>query len=278
VGGVALLVCGLMAVVGACPVNVDFTGGNAAPDFVAECGNGQQVWSASSSSTNDTCTAQTAGATDDNPSVVDAVTATGSLNSTLDRRPRSTCSLAGSSCGDQQNTHVTINPGTLTITTPYTASNPLVLPAMTLSTDGTYLQASATFPNSANSAAQQIEVTSTLTPAYAWTLSVAATHLTDGTGGTIPSSGLGLTGGKLLDPGPGAGEFSGSVTFTNLTAENPNPADNPPGAIGLSTTPQNWAKATATDGTAEMDGILTLLAPTSTPAGTYSGTISLSVS
>ncbi len=201
-----------------------------------------------------------------------------SVDRKVDRQPISPCSLTGSSCTDQQNTQVTVNPGTLTITTPYTASHPFVLSAMTLSADGTYLQTSASFPKSANSGAQQIDVTSTLAPASAWTVSVAATNLTDGTGGTIPSSCLGLTSGDLPDPGPDAGEFPGTVTFTNVTAENPNPADNPPGAIGLSITPQTWAKATAADGTAIRDGTLTLLAPTSTPAGTYGGTISFSVS
>ena len=207
-----------------------------------------------------------------NPSSVDIVTATRSVNSMVDWQPLSPCSLTGSSCSDQQNTQAAINPGTLTITTPYTASNPFVLPAMTLSADGTYFETSVTFPNPASSAVDQIDVTSTLAPALGWTLSVAATNLTNGTGGIISSSGLGLTNGDLLDPGPGTAEYPGTVTFTNLTAENPNPSDNPPGAIGLSTTPRNWATATAADGTTVMDGTLTLLAPTSTPTGSYSGT------
>ena len=196
----------------------------------------------------------------------------------VDWQPTSPCSLTGSNCSDQQNTVVTLSPGTLTLTTPYTASNPFVLPPMTLSADGTYLQTSATFPSAASSPAQQINVTSTLAPASPWTLSVAATNLTNGTGGTISSSGLGLTSGELLDPGPGNGDYPGTVTFTNLTAQNPNPFDNSPGDVGLSATPHSWAVSTAADGTAVMDGTLTLLAPTSTPAGAYSGTISFSVS
>ena len=69
-GGVVLLVSGLLATVGAIPAAASFSGGNGALDFVADCGNGQQVWSVSSSSTNNTCssyTAQTAGATDATP-------------------------------------------------------------------------------------------------------------------------------------------------------------------------------------------------------------------
>jgi Bacterial Ig-like domain (group 3) len=195
------------------------------------------------------------------------------------------CSLTGSSCSDTQNIQVTVNPGTITITTPYTATNPFVLPAMTLSADGTYLSSSATFPASTNPQAQQIVVTSTLSGDPAWTLSVAATSLSDGTGGTIPASGLGLTSGTLLDGGTAAGDFPGTVTFTNLPSVNPssNPADNnnatnpQVGGPGLSSTPQNWAATPAGDGTAVMDGTLSLYASTATPAGTYTGTITFSV-
>lgn len=187
------------------------------------------------------------------------------------------CSLTGSSCSDTQNITVTVNPGTITITTPYTAADPFVLPAMTLSSDGTYLESSAAFPASTNPYPQQIVVTSTLAPAYAWTLSVAATNLSNGSGGTIASSGLGLTNGALLNGGSAAGDYSGTVSFTNIAAHNPSPQDTDTNT-GLTSTPQTWATTTAADGTADMDGMLTLLAPTSTPPGTYTGTITFSVS
>jgi Bacterial Ig-like domain (group 3) len=199
------------------------------------------------------------------------------------------CSLTGSSCSDTQNIEVTVNPGTLTITTPYTATNPFVLPALTLSADGTYLSSSAPFPATTNPQAQQIVVTSTLSGDPVWSLSVAATQLSNGSGGTIPASGLGLTGGTLLDGGTASGDFPGSITFTNLPSVNPssNPADNnngtnpQVGGPGLSATPQTWATTAATpggNGTAVMDGTLSLYASTSTPAGTYTGTITFSVS
>ena len=187
------------------------------------------------------------------------------------------CSLTGSVCSDTQNIQVTVNPGTLTISTPYTSTNPFVLPAMTLSADGTYLQSSATFPSAALPGSQQIVVTSALAPAEAWTLSVAATPLTSGGGGTIPASGLGLTGGSLLNTS-GAGAYAGTVTFTGIPALNPSPVDGSGTGPGLSGTPQTWATSTAADGTAELDGTLTLDASTSTPAGTYNGTITFSVS
>ncbi len=178
-------------------------------------------------------------------------------------------------CTEQQNISVTISPGTITITTPYTSTNPFVLPAMTLSSDGTYFQSSATFPATSNPGAQQIVVTSSLAPAYAWTLSVAASQLVSGAN-TIPSSGLGLTSGALLN-GTGAGAYLGAMTFTNIPAHNPSPVDTDTNT-GLTAIPQPWAHSTAADGTAEMDGLLTLYAATGTPAGTYTGTISFSVS
>jgi len=191
------------------------------------------------------------------------------------------CGLTGSSCGpDNQNIEVTISPGTLTITTPYTATNPFVLPAMALSSDGTYLQSSATFPAPSEPYASDIDVTSTLSPAQAWTVSVSATALTS-SGNSIPASGLGLTAGALYNATTTAGAYGpypGTVTFTNIPALNPSPIDGPGSGPGLSATPQSWATSTAADGTAVIYGTLTLDAATGTPAGTYSGTITFSVS
>ena len=162
------------------------------------------------------------------------------------------CSLAGSSCSDTQNIQVTVNPGTITITTPYTSGNPFILPALTLDNDGTFLSSSATFPSTTLPGAQQIVVTSTLSGDPGWTLSVAATQLSDGTGGTIPASGLGLTNGAILS----TSEFPGTVSFTNLPADIPGPDG--PGGAGLSGTPQTWATTAAGDGTADLDGTLSL--------------------
>jgi hypothetical protein len=177
-------------------------------------------------------------------------------------------------CTDTQNVQVVVNPGSITITTPYTATNPFVLPPMTLSTDGTFLQSSATFPGGNGNTAGSIVVTSTLAPAYPWTVSVAATPLTSG-GNSIPSTGLGLGTGTV------AAGFSGTVTFTAINPLNPNPADavGTQAGPGLSAAPQTWAHSTPNDGSAQLGGAtLTLLAPTSTPAGTYNGTITFSIS
>jgi hypothetical protein len=148
---------------------------------------------------------------------------------------------------------------------------------MKLSSDGSYLSSSTTFPAAGNPGAQQIVVTSSLTPAYGWTVSVSATLLVSSGGGVISSSGLGLTNGKLLDPGPGAGTYPGIVHFTDLPAHNPSPADTDTNT-GLNMVPQTWAQSSPADGAAVLSGRLTVLAPTTTPAGTYYGTITFSVS
>ncbi|HXY44611.1 MAG TPA: hypothetical protein VEH29_10515, partial [Acidimicrobiales bacterium] len=70
VGSAVLFLSVLSGVVGARPAVASFGGGNGDLDFVADCGNGQQVWSVSGSTTNNTCTsytAETGGATDATP-------------------------------------------------------------------------------------------------------------------------------------------------------------------------------------------------------------------
>ena len=193
-------------------------------------------------------------------------------------------------CSEPQNIQVTVNPGTITISTPYTNANPFVLNSPTLSSDGTYLSSSTPFPQTSLPGSQQIVVTSQLSPAYAWTLSVEATNLTcsiascGGTGGTISSTGLGLIDGTLLNPAPGAGTYPGTVTFGTgaapfgIPSHNPSLADPDTNTGLLPATPQTFAKSTAADGTAEMSGMLTLLTPTNIPSGLYTGTLTFSVS
>jgi hypothetical protein len=184
-----------------------------------------------------------------------------------------------SSCTDVQNIQVTVEPGTLTITTPYTQASPFVLPDLSLSSDGTYLQSSAAFPTQPTgtnqpTSANEIAVTSTLAGDPGWTMSVAASSLTNGTGGSIPASGLGLTGGTLIN----SGTFPGTVNFTagGIPAHNPSPVDADTNN-GLESSGQTWATSPAGAGTALMHGQLTLFAATNIPQGTYSGTITFSV-
>ena len=182
----------------------------------------------------------------------------------------------GSGCFNAQAAQQSVNQGAITITTPYSAGNPFVLPPMTLSSDGTFLESSATFPdNGPNS--QPIVVSSSVSPAFGWSLVVSATPLTGPGGGTIPASGLGLTNGQLINAS-GSNAYPGTVTFSDIPALNPSPVDAAGTGPGLGSTPQAFATSSASDGSAEINGTLTLFASTATPADTYIGTITFSIS
>jgi hypothetical protein len=180
---------------------------------------------------------------------------------------------SGATCSDPQAIQVSLGAGSLTITTPYTASNPYILPALQLNAAGTLLTSSARFPAAADPA---IVVHSSLAGDPNWTVSVLATDLTTATTpvNTINGSDLGLTGGALVGSG-----FPGTVAFTDIPAGNgllPGDAT----AVGLkgSGTPHTFAVSSGGgNGSASMFGTLTLNAPTSTVAGTYGGTITFSV-
>ena len=93
---------------------------------------------------------------------------------------------------------MTVNAGSLTITTPYTASNPFVLPAMQLDSSGKFLQSGpVAFPKTGD---PSIVVQSSLAGDPNWTVTVSGTDLsTSPTNGTpIDGKGLGLTGGVLV--------------------------------------------------------------------------------
>ena len=181
--------------------------------------------------------------------------------------PAASCTLPGSVCTDPQNITVDVSAGSLTISTPYTPETPFVLPAMQLDPTGTFLQSSALFPATAD---PQIVVTSTLAGNPTWTVSVSGTDLTNG-GNTIDGMGLGLTGGGLH----ATPAFPYVVNFTDNPAHNPTLSD---GFVGIKGGPFTFAHSVGGGiGTASMQGTLTLLAPTSTPAGTYTGTITFSV-
>jgi Bacterial Ig-like domain (group 3) len=176
--------------------------------------------------------------------------------------------VQGASCTDTQTIQVSVGAGSLTITTPYTAANPFVLPAMTLNSAGTLLSSGpVSFPKAGDN---PITVQSSLAGDPNWTVSVSATDLVSGSN-TINAMGLGLTGGTLLATPP----FPGTVTFTDNPAHNPNGGDT---NHGLKGGPYTFAQSSGGgNGSAAMFGSLTLLAPTSTQPGTYVGTITFTV-
>ena len=178
------------------------------------------------------------------------------------------CANAGSACTDQQTIRVDVPVGTLIINTPYTATSPLVLPAMTLNSTGTQLGSTASFAN--------IKVTDTRSGGLPWTAKALAGNLSNGTAapnGVINGQNVGLTG---LTSSVSLGSL-GTVTTTDTAAPATavGPAD--PGAAGLGGTAKTLASKDIGSGTTTIQGTLTVNAPTSTAPGTYNGTIVFTV-
>lgn len=190
---------------------------------------------------------------------------------------------SGSSCLDGQTMTVSIDPGSLTLTTPYTASNPFVMPALGLDPDATKLETTARFPASGD---PQITVQSSLAGNPNWTLNVSDTDLMCVSGSCMsPRSGeyqmingenVGLAGGSSTEPLPST-TFPGTITFTDIPAGSAlGPSD--PGTAGLKGGPHTFAQTNVGgNGTVAIYGELTITAPTATQAGIYSGTIALTV-
>jgi hypothetical protein len=176
-------------------------------------------------------------------------------------------------CVDTQNIKVSVSAGTLTITTPYTATNPFVLPDMQLNAAGTLLSSGPVqFPKAGDN---PITVTSSIAGSPNWTVSVTASNLTglNNAANIINGENLGLTGGALV-------AHTNPAQTVNFTAI-PAGLGIAPGTItgaGLLGGPHTFAQsAGGGNGSTQMTGQLTLNAPTTTVADTYTGTITFSV-
>ena len=125
---------------------------------------------------------------------------------------------------DPQGVTVTVPSGTIVISTPYTAANPLNLGTMSLNSSATEFTASGTFSD--------IKVTDMRSGSLGYTVSALSNALTDGSGksnGTINAENVGLTG---LNVTPGAG-YAGTTTTDNNPAADPAVAPGDTGSKGL---------------------------------------------
>jgi len=173
------------------------------------------------------------------------------------------CQQPGSSCTDVQDIQVTVGAGTITISTPYTPTNRYNLGTMTLNADGTQLSASGSFPNAVDN---PIRIISTLSGNPGWTASVTASDLNTSPANATPISGAGLGLTAITNTAFPTGKTAASTT------------DIPANSPGLAGGPHTFAqKASDGNGTWDFRGTLTLLAPSSTLAGTYFGTITFTV-
>jgi hypothetical protein len=180
----------------------------------------------------------------------------------------SPCAEPGAQCTAVSNIKATVPTGTLVIATPYTPASPLDLGTLALSTDSTKFSGSANFNN--------IKVTDTRAGNLPWTAKALSSALSDG--GSNPNSvinaqNVGLTG---LTSVPGTG-FTGAVTtVANPAANAVAPLD--PGSLGLGgAAAHTIATADHGLGTVTINGTLTLIAPSSTEPGLFTGTITFTV-
>jgi hypothetical protein len=197
---------------------------------------------------------------------------------------------ACTTCNDVQTITATVPAGTISISTPYTATSPLNLGTLQLTPGGQYFTASAQLdPNAGDvpTAGQSpsttfdgITVVDTQSGNLPWTVSAAASNLSDGSGhpnGVISGENVGLTGlaGVFV---PGNAIVAGDVILTNQAAATPPVAPTDGGSQGLGNGPHTIASDTAQpDGTVGINGTVTLNAPTSTEAGVFTGTITFTI-
>jgi hypothetical protein len=193
------------------------------------------------------------------------------------------CSQTGSICTDTQNIQTAVPVGTIVINTPYTSANPLILPNMTLNSNGTEFDTSAPF--------RCISVTDTTAGSLPWTASALASPLTDqnppsgATVTTINGENVGLTGLTRPVAGSDGALCPDTQSYTAGVSVTDNPAATPPvapadlGSAGLGgTSAHSFANGVGGTGTTTLAGTLAVKAPSNTAAGTYTGTITFTVS
>jgi hypothetical protein len=194
---------------------------------------------------------------------------------------------ACTTCNTAATIEGTVPAGTLSISTPFTATNPLNLGTLALNSNGTYFSASRELDTSSTdyptgpTGFSGITVVDTQAGNIPWTVTALASNLSDGgsnPGSTISGENVGLTG-LLAVAVPGNALTAGDLTFTNAAAPIPPVAPTDTGSQGLGGSVPHLivTDATQADGTIGINGLLTLNAPTSTEAGTFTGTITFTI-
>ena len=167
------------------------------------------------------------------------------------------------------NVQAEIAAGTLVISTPYTSANPLDLGNLTLNGAATEYSGSATFTG--------ITITDTRAGNLPWTVSAQASALTNGSTGIINGENVGLTD-LVADPIAGNALTAAGVTTTDNPAADPAVAPADAGSAGLGGGTSHTVLAAAHgEGSIAYHGTLTINAPTSSPPGTYAGTVTFTI-
>jgi hypothetical protein len=180
------------------------------------------------------------------------------------------------------------NTGTLTISTPYSSTNPFNLGTASLDTTDSFYTATGTFGSSETSptnAEDPFTVTDTRAGDLGWTASATVTDFQSGSN-TINGENLTFTnlaavfpsGNALAGPG-GTGSNGSWVTLTSVGPNSTVYSASDGGSNGLKGGPHPVASAPSGNsiGSVSIDGTLTLKAPTSTPSGDYAATLTFTV-
>jgi hypothetical protein len=203
------------------------------------------------------------------------------------------------------NIQTSVAPGTLTISTPWTTTNPFKLGALQLQGSDSEYKASANFGNPSSTGSLTanggVEITDTGIGNQSWTASASVTDFTDGA--ATPGSADVINGQNLSFTGATVGAISGNdyvaapssapgvIPITPDNAINTLPNSFPygssvAGSDGLSNGEHVIATSTSSPtqheiassgaagaGSVFIDGVLTLVAPTSVNAGSYTATL-----
>jgi hypothetical protein len=163
------------------------------------------------------------------------------------------------------------DPGTLTMTTPYTAANPLELGALQLDPTASELATHVAFGSPTTAA---IEVSDSRVGNPNWTVSVQTTDFVNPAAHTvINGQNAGITD-LAATLTPGSALRASDLTFTNVPPPAVPLAPGAAGTNGLGGKPHQLASTVnGGNGTIGFYGVFTLEAPTSTAAGAYQGTI-----
>jgi hypothetical protein len=199
-----------------------------------------------------------------------------------------TATAQASPTPSQQNVEVDIPTGTLTITTPYSATNPFNLGTATLNAGTGTFSATAAFGSALNPS-QGITITDTGIGENNWTASAEVTNFTNGGDGhnsdDISAENLTFT---QVTPGyiagneyGTAGSNGGSIAITTNDVDNGNivyPASALTGTEGLAGEPHSFAVSSASGtGSVYIYGNLNLIAPSSVTPGEYTATLTFTI-
>ena len=188
------------------------------------------------------------------------------------------CAQPGSACTDPQAFTVSVPVGTLVISTPYVPANPFNLGTMTLNASATELSTGQVpfGTNTPATLADGVTITDQRAGDLPWTASLSSTPFTSGAN-SINARNLGFTSvAPVYVLGNALSAAKPVLPFQNAATT---PAVAPSNTVALTglASPKVFATAAAGNGSVYVHGNFQLNAPTSTPAGTYLGTVTFTI-